>query len=280
MQHNVYPGPQEGDFISGRTVMRDCAIRWLGNRCYDWSLVYTIEGDGVIGVTRGEELMVGAGSVALIAPGFPHYFSSSPKNWVIIWFHFVMRPHMDIVATWEEVFQGMRHVLLPARKRQNIEHTLDEILQLDMHRNGSWRELAYNLIENTILRCGHLAAKNQESSDNRLRHALAWIHTHPNETLSVVELAKACGLSRSNFYALFRKQVGCSPLSYQETLRIEQAKRLLGHSDLLIKEIAATTGFLNQYYFSSRFSKRVGHSPSSYRKLTAGGPKGQVPNSE
>jgi AraC-like DNA-binding protein len=48
---------------------------------------------------------------------------------------------------------------------------------------------------------------------------------------------------------------------------MELRKSLLSESKLLIKEISARCGFENEYYFSNRFKKHTGISPTEYRKL-------------
>ena len=45
------------------------------------------------------------------------------------------------------------------------------------------------------------------------------------------------------------------PSEYMANLRMEKAKKLLVDSELLIREIAVTCGFENEYYFSNFFKK-------------------------
>lgn len=74
------------------------------------------------------------------------------------------------------------------------------------------------------------------------------------------------GFSETHMIRRFREEFGCSPYEYLMRQRIEAARRLLDYSRKSIKEIAATLGFSDQYYFSGCFKARTGMSPSQYRK--------------
>jgi AraC-like DNA-binding protein len=63
----------------------------------------------------------------------------------------------------------------------------------------------------------------------------------------------------------FKTYFGISPYEYLMRKRIEAARLMLRHSDLLIKEIAARLQFSDQYYFSNYFKKKTGMSPAHYK---------------
>ena len=65
--------------------------------------------------------------------------------------------------------------------------------------------------------------------------------------------------------ALFRKQVGDSPMRFLEMCRLLRAKELLRFTDETMDSIAATVGFCDAKYFANRFRQRVGMAPSRYR---------------
>ena len=83
---------------------------------------------------------------------------------------------------------------------------------------------------------------------------------------SMEELARACGLSRSAFFMNFRKQFGCSPLTYRNNILLTRAKAFLRTTDLKIKEISDILNFQNPYYFTNFFIKHMHLSPTEYRE--------------
>jgi|GEM_PF-1381173 len=109
-------------------------------------------------------------------------------------------------------------------------------------------------------------SKNAQSAeDARLACVLAYIRASLGETPDYRQLARLAHLSYCQLFRLFKRQLGQSPQQYIEQQRIEYAKRLLTLNRLAIKEVAAQVGFANQLYFSRRFQKVTGLSPTQYR---------------
>ena len=65
---------------------------------------------------------------------------------------------------------------------------------------------------------------------------------------------------------LFKEKYGVTPTQYLVNLRILKSMELLAETKLKIGEIAAQTGFSDEYYFSKFFKKQTGTSPSAFRK--------------
>lgn len=102
-------------------------------------------------------------------------------------------------------------------------------------------------------------------ADQRIQVALDLIHEEFAQPVDVARLAKATALSPSRFAHLFRDQVGAAPIEYLEGVRVREAQQLLMRTDLSIKEIACRVGYDDALYFSTRFRKRVGNTPSGWR---------------
>ncbi|GLC88908.1 AraC family transcriptional regulator [Lysinibacillus piscis] len=96
-----------------------------------------------------------------------------------------------------------------------------------------------------------------------IRDYIAQNHHLP---LSIEHLAYIAGLSASYFGEAFKKAYGQSATDYLTELRIGHAKQLLRDSDLLLRDIAREVGYSDEFYFSRKFKKEVGVSPSVYSK--------------
>ena len=92
------------------------------------------------------------------------------------------------------------------------------------------------------------------------------IQLHLYENLSVEELAKLCNLSLSSFKRQFKTIFQDSPINYINHKRIEKAKELLKVSDYAISEISFHIRIHDPQYFTRFFKKKVGITPSSFRK--------------
>ncbi len=96
--------------------------------------------------------------------------------------------------------------------------------------------------------------------------AVTYLQKNFSKAVSVGFLAELCYLSEAQFYRLFKKSLGMSPIEYRNSLRIKRARLLLLEEDMTVSEIAANLGFENIFYFSRAFKSAMGVSPSQYRK--------------
>lgn len=101
---------------------------------------------------------------------------------------------------------------------------------------------------------------------SRDSHLQKVIELHLFSNLSLEELAKLCNLSLSSFKREFKKAYDDSPANYILTAKLNKAKELLATSDFPVNEIAYEIGFNDPLYFTRIFSKKIGVSPSHYRK--------------
>jgi AraC family transcriptional regulator len=84
--------------------------------------------------------------------------------------------------------------------------------------------------------------------------------------LSLQALANESGYSRVHFVRMFRAATGYSPHNYLLNLRLERARELLKNPSLSLIDIALDCGFSSHSHLSRLFHKRVGITPSAYRR--------------
>jgi len=82
----------------------------------------------------------------------------------------------------------------------------------------------------------------------------------------VEEVAEACGLSVSYFTHAFRTSTGHPPHSWLLKRRLEFAMRLIREGRSNLADIAVATGFADQSHLTRVFKRRVGISPSLWRR--------------
>ena len=102
------------------------------------------------------------------------------------------------------------------------------------------------------------------SSSQSVLAAIKYIQFNYSHDISVDDIAKAVGVSRSHLYRVFMSNVGQSPIDYLTNYRVGEACSLLKSSNLSIAEIAVSVGFFDQFYFSRVFKKVKGVPPSKY----------------
>lgn len=89
-----------------------------------------------------------------------------------------------------------------------------------------------------------------------------------------ITLDTLASITHTNKYYLahsFTDYVGQSPISYLISRRIQAGQELLRSTDHSIAQIAASTGFSSQSYFSQSFKKETGMTPKQYRTFLSVG---------
>ncbi|MCX7804864.1 MAG: AraC family transcriptional regulator [Planctomycetota bacterium] len=97
-----------------------------------------------------------------------------------------------------------------------------------------------------------------------VRRAMDFVESNLHREISLADLSRAAGYSPRQFYEIFMRAAGMSPLTYVRTRRIREARRLLAGGKIPVKEVAARLGFADQHHFCRVFRQFVGVSPSEY----------------
>lgn len=92
------------------------------------------------------------------------------------------------------------------------------------------------------------------------------IKGHFKEHKSVEFYADRLNISVKHLIDICNKQTGKTPLKHIQDHTISEAKRMLYHTQLSVKEVAYELGFNDPSYFSKHFRSATGYSPGTYRK--------------
>ncbi|MCR8630063.1 helix-turn-helix transcriptional regulator [Paenibacillus radicis (ex Xue et al. 2023)] len=94
---------------------------------------------------------------------------------------------------------------------------------------------------------------------------IEYIHQRIYEPLLLARLAKYAGYSPYHFTRIFKERIGLSPLYYVSSLRLQKAKDLLLRTNLTVRDIGLEIGQQSLGTFTTRFTERVGVTPSDFR---------------
>lgn len=94
---------------------------------------------------------------------------------------------------------------------------------------------------------------------------LSFIKSRLSDPLTVDDLARVAGLSRSRFFAFFSSTMGLPPMAYLKEIRLVEARNTLIAGDMKLTSIAHATGFADAFHLSREFKRRFGLPPTEYR---------------
>ncbi|SFG82717.1 AraC-type DNA-binding protein [Desulfotomaculum arcticum] len=105
------------------------------------------------------------------------------------------------------------------------------------------------------------------TTKKNLDKAIEYLRDEYDEKYSLEEAAKAAHLSPYYFIKAFKSHTGKTPYEYITYLRIQNAKELLVSNNISITEVCFKCGFNSLSNFTTLFKRRVGVTPSQYRRI-------------
>lgn len=166
------------------------------------------------------------------------------------------------------------HVRLSALQLINaLEDSLRKSGAEDIARSG-WQDFSalssYDEVEHVLLArvasCFDL--QKERTQDRRCIYLIKReIETrYADPELSVSSLAEKFRMSESYIGNYFKRHTGMTISGYLNTVRMEQAKRLLSDPTNRVSEVGQLIGIENTDYFTRRFKQYTGKTPSEYRR--------------
>jgi transcriptional regulator GlxA family with amidase domain len=102
--------------------------------------------------------------------------------------------------------------------------------------------------------------------DDQIRCTQEWIEKNFDQNFTYEHLAHISGMSRRTLERRFKTATGETPLSYQQCIRVETAKRLLERGLRSFDEITYKVGYEDSSTFRKIFSRQTGLVPTEYRR--------------
>lgn len=239
----------------------------------DWLLISTADGEGRV-VAGGRDIRLVAGDAVLFAPGTAQDYSTDEAvgHWHLQWVHFRPRPHWQRWLIWPEMAPGVGRLRLRDVNAEAVGVAFARMLAVSRLGGAGSVDLAMNALEEALIRAfGFTEEGNPIGVDPRVQRAARYLADHPDEPFSLGRLAAHCGISESRLSHLFRAGMGSTPQVFGEKLRLEHARQLLIQTRLTTGEIALEVGFSDPLYFSRRFKRAFGYSPTAKRNRKANG---------
>ncbi|MFC4599269.1 AraC family transcriptional regulator [Cohnella hongkongensis] len=115
------------------------------------------------------------------------------------------------------------------------------------------------------------------SHSHSVAQAIRRINRQFDRPLSVDQLAKSVNMSVSAFHKHFKRITAMSPLQYQKTVRLQEARRLMLSEALPASDAAFRVGYESPSQFSREYSRMYGKPPArDRRELRPAGPESRA----
>jgi AraC family transcriptional regulator of arabinose operon len=242
---------------------------WRPNGTQDWLMIATVDGAGRYGHSTGD-FTTSPGEITLIKPGTVHDYGVYSKvgHWMLLWAHFHPRPHWSEWLEWPIVAPGlMRLTMSESTVRQEVFQLFEQVYELTLSDRSQREAYAMNKLELLLIKAYEASTGLVRLNiDNRVEAVKNYIAGNLAEPVSINTLAEVADLSVSRIGHLFRDNTGLTPQQFWEQQRMIRAQQLLNLTDRSVQAVAAEVGYDNAYYFSNRFKRFTGSSPTEYRR--------------
>jgi AraC-like DNA-binding protein len=90
------------------------------------------------------------------------------------------------------------------------------------------------------------------------------LQSHLDEAPDIASLARKAGMSEPKMRKLFKQTFGKGIFEYYQSMRMQEAARLLKEKRLTVSEVGYRLGFTNLSHFSRVFEQHIGMKPKKY----------------
>ena len=152
------------------------------------------------------------------------------------------------------------------KERENAELYALDLLNT-YYASGYDKQAFCNYVYSRLLWNAHLEKVKQDDPliPTALKNCMETIEKNFHLDITVESIALSVNLSVSYLHKLFKKHLNNSPHQVLMNRRLQCAKSLLSTTNLLIKEVAHQSGFVDVINFGRSFKHEMGMTPSQYR---------------
>ena len=237
----------------------------------EFQIIYIIRGEGFFKSKAVGKKQIKEGTILLLFPGVWHtYAPNFNTGWKEYWICFN--------GTQPQKFRQHK-ILSPANPvleigfNETLLQLYHQILELLNEEKIGYKEIIASLTYQIVAQV-HCAERRRQFGSKEIERiiqkAKIYLTENIDKHVELEQLASELNVGYSWFRRMFRHYTGLSPCQYFLQLKLIKAKELLRETSLSIKQISVITGFESQYYFSKYFKKKIGISPSQWRRFSRG----------
>lgn len=248
------------------TVKNQTALHW--HDCLELELVTKGEGVHVI---NGKEFPMKAGDLYLLTKEDNHkVIARSPLTTLGIMFdEELLSQTLRFNLPSVKLAAGELLARVEGEKEARIRGCFRSVISEESEKSEPYMSSEYisGLIECIIIELFRALAKKWTAPlpSSAVNKALAYIHKHYFEALTLDMLSKELHLSPNYLSSYFKKSVGKNFKEYLIDLRIKHAARLLANTDMSVTEICFSCGFSSYSHFIRTFKSIFGETPLGFR---------------
>lgn len=189
------------------------------------------------------------------------------KDWVDQWKKYISKHqcHPDLVK------QRVLSLLLDVEQMiRSLQPVHSESIDSALHRRIVEAKTAKQLTDRLRSILNQYAAKMKEINalpkKEEIVKAQKYVLLNLDKKITLRDVSEHLHMNPSYFSRIFKQHTNVNFIDYVNQMKIEEAKKLIDHTNESMEQIAEKLGFESKGYFNKVFKKYYGASPSEYKQ--------------
>lgn len=222
-------------------------------------------GSGIFNA-EGKEYSIQEGDVFFLSPKVGHEYYPRDNDWTVIWVVFNGAGVEGIVE-----YLGLDKAFVYHADDEKLK-TMVEICEsiYDTYNKNECYDFSLTtdllLLIDKVSQCEKQEEGEATINGSGFAPVIDYIKKYYMDFITLDDITKVSGLSKSYFGRLFKAEYSVSPIQYLNRYRVSVAKFLLTTTLESVEVISGKTGFSDTSYFCAVFRKLEGCSPVQYRR--------------
>ena len=266
--HNIHPPFQP---YPDEKHPQSYIFNWEAGRILsEYQIIYISNGKGILEVKDAEPIMIEGGTIFLLFPNIWHRFEPLLETgWEEFWVGF--NGHYVEYLMRQDCFNPQNPVLKVGFDNE-ILNIFIRLIDTSKHESMVFSQMASCFVIQLLglVNASALMVDKTKSRQEQIIQAIRFkIQGNWDKNLDFEDIASENNITYDWFRKAFKNILGIAPGQYLLNIKIEKAAQMLRETNLTLSEIAAKTGFENEFYFSRMFKNKMNCTASSYRKKEA-----------
>ena len=243
-------------------------------------IAYVANGNG-IHIVNGIEHETAQGDIFLLNYDVPHEFLSNGEPLLI--YNCIFTPAYFDKALGESrnFFDITDHFLLNnlysnlpndyifttahGGENNHILNIYERMLREFTEKQIGYRDIMRGYVIELLVIICRLKLSMDSEKNQKMLDIFENINIHYKENIQVEDLAAVSGYSPSHFRRIFKSLTGKTLSLYVQTLRIQEACKLLKNKEFSVEQVAREVGYSDMKHFYAVFKRITGKLPKSFR---------------
>ena len=231
---------------------------------HSYLILYTYSGEGKLEF-EGKTYSLKEGDGIFISCLSPHYYEAV-KDWDVAVFHFDGPYAEYMYGEYKSSGNMVFHEGTDERFHRNLENILNIYSSPSIQRDLRASHAIEGLLLYLIVKSANYNISNGDIPE-AIQKVIVYMENHYTEEIPLDTMANMINTSKYHFSKEFKRYTGFSPHDYLIRMRIDQAKILLKTTSMPASKIAHSVGIHDINNFNYLFKKKVGKTPTQYRKV-------------